>query len=66
MKKTSLFKTLVVVLMGGVVAASCNEKETDVQKNLPEIADIQTAPGAEGTGLTCESPALTVVLSQHP
>lgn len=49
MKKTSLFKTLVVVLMGGVVAASCNEKETDVQKNLPEIADIQTAPGAEGT-----------------
>lgn len=49
MKKTSLFKTLVVVLMGGVVAASCNEKENDVQKNLPEIADIQTAPGAEGT-----------------
>ena len=49
MKKTSLFKTLVVVLMGGVVAASCNEKETDVQKNLPEIADIQIAPGAEGT-----------------
>ncbi len=49
MKNTNLFKTLVAVVLGGVLAVSCNEKENEVQKNLPEIADIQAAPGAEGT-----------------